>query len=104
MTSADKFGIAFAIGFTAVMIGLVSGGTFETSQPSPIQSAPTQTYSPPPQAAVEESAPTQATLKLPVLWANAPVAALDVLVERVVVSPTGLCPITFQKSFYYFYL
>mgnify|MGYP000850495595 CR=1 FL=1 len=62
MTSADKFGIAFAIGITAVMIGLISGGTFETSQPSPIQSAPTQTYSPPPQAAVEESAPAQAPI------------------------------------------
>ena len=48
MTSADKFGIAFAIGFTAVMIGLVSGGTFETSQPSPVQSTPVETYSPPP--------------------------------------------------------
>ena len=48
MTSADKFGIAFAIGFTAVMIGLVSGGTFETSHPSPVQSTPVETYSPPP--------------------------------------------------------
>ena len=65
MTSADKFGIAFAIGITAVMIGLISGGTFETSQPSPIQSAPTQTYSPPPQAAVEESAPAQAPIMTP---------------------------------------
>ena len=65
MTSADKFGIAFAIGITAVMIGLIPGGTFETSQPSPIQSAPTQTYSPPPQAAVEESAPAQAPIMTP---------------------------------------
>ena len=30
------------------MIGLVSGGTFDVSQPSPVQSAPVETYSPPP--------------------------------------------------------
>ena len=59
MTSADKFGIAFAIGFTAIMIGLVSAGTFEPTQPSPIQSAPAQTYSPPPQPAIEQPEPVQ---------------------------------------------
>ena len=59
MTSADKFGIAFAIGFTAVMIGLVSGGTFETSQPSPVQSTPVETYSPPPPPAAPEPVMTQ---------------------------------------------
>ena len=48
MTSADKFGIAFTIAITAVMIGLVSGGTFDVSQPSPVQSAPVETYTPPP--------------------------------------------------------
>ena len=65
MTSADKFGIAFAIGFTAVMIGLVSGGTFEPSQPSPIQSAPIETYSPPPQPVIQEPAPAQAPMMAP---------------------------------------
>ena len=65
MTSADKFGIAFAIGFTAVMIGLVSGGTFEPSQPSPIQSAPVETYSPPPQPTIQESPPAQAPMMTP---------------------------------------
>ena len=65
MTSADKFGIAFAIGFTAVMIGLVSGGTFEPSQPSPIQSAPIETYSPPPQPVIQEPAPAQAPMITP---------------------------------------
>ena len=48
MTSADKFGIGFTIAITAVMIGLVSGGTFDVSQPSPVQSAPVETYTPPP--------------------------------------------------------
>ena len=48
MTSADKFGIGFTIAITAVMIGLVSGGTFDVSQPSPVQSAPVETYPPPP--------------------------------------------------------
>ena len=38
MTSADKFGIGFTIAITAVMIGLVSCGTFDVSQPSPVQS------------------------------------------------------------------
>ena len=47
MTSADKFGIAFTIAITAVMIGLVSSGAFEVSQPSPTQSTPVETYSPP---------------------------------------------------------
>ena len=48
MTSADKFGIGVTIAITAVMIGLVSGGTFDVSQPSPVQSAPVETYTPPP--------------------------------------------------------
>ena len=48
MTSADKFGIGFTIAITAVMIGLVSGGTFDVAQPSPVQSAPVETYTPPP--------------------------------------------------------
>ena len=48
MTSADKFGIGFTIAITAVMIGLVSGGPFDVSQPSPVQSAPVETYTPPP--------------------------------------------------------
>ena len=60
MTSADKFGIAFAVGFTAVMIGLISAGTFSTSEPSFSQSTPVETYSPPPQPIIEESPPAQA--------------------------------------------
>ena len=48
MTSADKFGIGFTIAITAVMIGLVSGGTFDVSQLSPVQSAPVEAYTPPP--------------------------------------------------------
>ena len=54
MTSADKFGIGFTIAITAVMIGLVSGGTFDVSQPSPVQSAPVETYTPPPPVAAPE--------------------------------------------------
>ncbi|HJM14643.1 MAG TPA: hypothetical protein QF710_04450, partial [Candidatus Nitrosopelagicus sp.] len=62
MTSADKFGVAFTIGFTAIMIALVASGTFEPSQSSPVQSTPMETYSPPPQPVIEESAPAQAPM------------------------------------------
>jgi plastocyanin len=62
MTSADKFGIAFAIGFTAVMIGLISAGTFSTSEPSFSQSTQVETYSPPPKPIIEESAPAQSSM------------------------------------------
>ncbi|MDC0193904.1 plastocyanin/azurin family copper-binding protein [Candidatus Nitrosopelagicus sp.] len=65
MASADKFGVAFTIGFTAIMIALVVGGTFEPSQPSPVQSTPMETYSPPPQPIIEESAPAQAPMMAP---------------------------------------
>ena len=60
MTSADKFGIGFTIAITAVMIGLVSGGTFDVSQPSPVQSAPVETYSPPPPPPVAAPEPMMA--------------------------------------------
>jgi len=60
MTSADKFGIAFTIAITAVMIGLVSGGTFDVSPPSPVQSAPVETYSPPPPPPVAAPEPMMA--------------------------------------------
>ncbi len=62
MTSADKFGIAFAVGFTAVMIGLISAGTFSTSEPSLSQSTPVETYSPPPKPIIEESTPAQSPM------------------------------------------
>ena len=54
MTSADKFGIAFAVGFTYVMIGLISAGTFSTSDPSLSQSTTVETYSPPPKPIIED--------------------------------------------------
>ena len=60
MTSADKFGIGFTIAITAVMIGLVSGGTFDVSQPSPVQSAPVETYTPPPPPPVAAPEPMMA--------------------------------------------
>ena len=60
MTSADKFGIGFTIAITAVMIGLVSGGTFDVSQPSPVQSAPVETYTPPPPPPVTAPEPMMA--------------------------------------------
>ncbi|MAY24537.1 MAG: hypothetical protein CMO17_03220, partial [Thaumarchaeota archaeon] len=62
MTSADKFGIAFAIGFTAVMIGLISAGTFSTPEPSFSQSTQVETYSPPPKPIIEESTPAQSSM------------------------------------------
>ena len=60
MTSADNFCIGFTIAITAVMIGLVSGGTFDVSQPSPVQSAPVETYSPPPPPPVAAPEPMMA--------------------------------------------
>ena len=60
MTSADKFGIGVTIAITAVMIGLVSGGTFDVSQPSPVQSAPVETYTPPPPPPVAAPEPMMA--------------------------------------------
>ena len=62
MTSADKFGIVFAVGFTAVMIGLISAGTFSTSEPSFSQSTEVETYSPPPKPIIEESTPAQSSM------------------------------------------
>jgi plastocyanin len=62
MTSADKFGIVFAVGFTAVMIGLISAGTFSTSEPSFSQSTQVETYSPPPKPIIEESTPAQSSM------------------------------------------
>jgi plastocyanin len=54
MTAADKFGIAFAIGFTAALIGIAMSLAGMGAAPSP---APAVSIPPPPPAPMEEEMP-----------------------------------------------
>ena len=61
MAGVDKFGAAFAIGFMAVMLGIMVGLTPDGStsvSPAPTAPMPTQTYTPPTQPSPPEPAST----------------------------------------------
>ena len=64
MAGVDKFGAAFAIGFMALMLGIMVGITPDGSAPAvsaPSASMPTQTYTPPAQTSPPETTSTPST-------------------------------------------
>ena len=64
MAGVDKFGAAFAIGFMALMLGIMIGITPDGSAPAvsaPSASMPTQTYTPPAQTSPPETTSTPST-------------------------------------------